>query len=292
LLGADSSNRIATEAPGGIEQMTMVAAIADWSVFAFALLLLIVQMLAHEAGYWLGYRRNAWGGAAQVEGVNVVVGGMLGLLAFVLALTLSFANTRFTERIEGTLAEANAIGTAWLRAEAIGHVRGAEIARLLEEYAQVRRDYVSEERDQAAIDELNRRTNALQSKIWGHVAAIVREQPGPVSTSLMASLNDAFDQATAERFAYNLRLPSPIFRLLIGMTLLGTAALGYQLGLRARRVHILVLFLTLMWTAVIVEILDLASPRIGALRAGTAAYDWTLQGFKGGIQIPPPPVPK
>jgi hypothetical protein len=59
---------------------------------------------------------------------------MLSLLAFVLALTLSFANTRFSERVEGTLAEANAIGTAWLRAEAIGHVRGPEIAKLLEEY--------------------------------------------------------------------------------------------------------------------------------------------------------------
>jgi hypothetical protein len=272
--------------------MTMVAAIADWSVFAFALLLPAAQMLAHEAGYWLGNRRNARGEEVQAEGVGVVVGVVLGLLTFVLALTLSFANTRFTERVEGTFAEANAIGTAWLRAEAIGHVRGPEIARLLEEYAQVRRDYVSEERDQADIDELNRRTNALQSKMWGHVAAIVREQPGPVSASLMAALNDAFDQATAERFAYNLRLPSPILWLLIGMTLLATATLGYQLGLKGRKAHILVALLTLMWTAVIVEILDLGSPRIGAFRAGTAAYDWTLQGFKGGLQIPPSPNTK
>ena len=37
--------------------------------------------------------------------------------AFVLALTLSFANTRFSERRAGTLAEANAIGTAWLRGQ-------------------------------------------------------------------------------------------------------------------------------------------------------------------------------
>jgi hypothetical protein len=69
-----------------------------------------------------------------------VVGGMLSLLAFVLALTLSFANNRFSERVEGTLSEANAIGTAWLRAEAIGHVRGPEIAKLLEEYTRLRRD--------------------------------------------------------------------------------------------------------------------------------------------------------
>ena len=273
--------------------MTLLAAIADWSVFAFALLLMAAQMLAHEAGYWLGYGREARGGEAQAEGVNVVVGGMLGLLAFVLALTLSFANTRFTERVEGTLTEANAIGTAWLRAQAIGHVRGPEIAKLLEEYAQLRRDYIREGQVQAAIDELNRQTNSLQSKMWGHMAAIVREQPDPVSASLMAALNDAFDQATAERcFAYDLRLASPIFWLLIGMTLMGTAALGYQLGLKGRRVHLLVVLLTLMWTVVIVDILDLASPRIGAFRASTAVYDWTLQGFKGGLQIPPLPAPR
>jgi hypothetical protein len=118
------------------------------------------------------------------------------------------------------------------------------------------------------------------------MAAILHEQPNVVSTSLMAALNDAFDQATVERFAYYLRLPTPIFWLLIGMTLLGTAALGFQLGLSGRRVHMLVAFLSIMWTVVIVDILDLGSPRIGAFRAGTAAYDWTLQGFKGGLQIP------
>src|SRR5262249_39289825 len=145
---------------------------------------------------------------------------------------------------------------------------------------------------QAVIDELNRQTNALQSKMWGHMAAIVREQPDPVSASLMAALNDVFDQATAERFAYNLRLPSTIFWLLIGMTLLGTAALCHQLGLKGKRLNTLVPDLPLMGPAVIVDILALASPRIGAFRAGTAVYDWTLQGFKGGLQIPPLPAPK
>ena len=269
--------------------MTVLAAIANWSVFAFAVLLWVAQMLAHEAGYWLGSRRRARGGEVQAEGVGVVVGGMLSLLAFVLALTLSFANSRFSERVQGTLSEANAIGTAWLRAEAIDHVRGPEIAKLLEEYTRLRREFVSEGQDQSTVDEFNQRTNALQSKIWGHVAAIVREQPNVVSTSLMAAINDAFDEATAERFAYYLRLPPPIFWLLLGMTLLGMAALGFQLGLSGKQVHVMVAFLSVMWTVVIVDILDLASPRIGAFRASAAVYDWTLQGFKGGLQNPPPP---
>jgi hypothetical protein len=47
-----------------------------------------------------------------------------------------------------------------------------------------------------------------------------------------------------------------------------------------------------MWTVVIVDILDLATPRIGAFRASPAVYDWTLQGFKGGLKIPPVPGAK
>ena len=47
-----------------------------------------------------------------------------------------------------------------------------------------------------------------------------------------------------------------------------------------------------MWTLVIVDILDLASPRIGALRTSAAVYEWTLQGFQGGVPIPPLPGPK
>jgi hypothetical protein len=91
-----------------------------------------------------------------------------------------------------------------------------------------------------------------------------------------------FDEATAERFAYYLRLPTPIFWLLLGMTLLVTS----------KKVHVLVAFLSIMWTIVIVDILDLASPRVGNFRASPAVYDWTLQGFKGGLQIPPKPGAK
>jgi hypothetical protein len=46
--------------------------------------------------------------------------------------TLSFASDRFNDRRGETLAEANAIGTAWLRAKAIGQPRGDDIAQLLE----------------------------------------------------------------------------------------------------------------------------------------------------------------
>jgi hypothetical protein len=271
--------------------MSTLAAIAAWNLLAFILLLLAAQLVAHECGHWLGRLQSA-NAEYHSEGVGVVVGSMLALLAFVLALTLSFANSRFAERRQGTLAEANSIGTAWLRAEAIGDPHGAEIARLLEEYIQVRMDFVGTGRNPDVIDQLNRRTGALQSEIWGHLAAIVRAQPNTVSTSLMGALNDAFDTTTAERFAFESRLPPQIFWLLIGMTMLSMGALGYQLGLRGRSVRVMVALLTVMWTLVIFDILDLASARLGSIRASTAAYEWTLQGFKSGVSIPSLPSSK
>lgn len=269
--------------------MTLIAELAAWSLLAFALVLLFAQLAAHGIGYWLGRRRAAQG-KAQMEGVGVVVGGLLGLLAFVLALTLSFANTRFAERRAGSLAETNAIGTAWLRAEAIGDPRGVAIARLLEQYTRLRVSYVQVDNDPVAIDDLSRQTNTLQTKIWGHMSAIVRQRTDPVAVALMASLNDTFDMTAAERFAYTMRLPAPVFWLLVGMSLLGMAALGYQFGLRGQAVPVLVLLLAGTWTVLIVGILDLASPRLGAIRNSTSVYEWTLQGFQGGVPIPPLPA--
>lgn len=268
--------------------MAFIVSIAEISIFLFGGLLLIGQMLAHEAGFQLGRRRRAAGGQAEIAGI--VVGGMLGLLAFVLALTLSFSNSRFAERRQGTLVEANAIGTAWLRAKAIGTPRGEEIARLLEEYTGVRKDFLLAEGGQGvSIDTINDRTNAMQSEIWGHLAAVVREQPGPISASLMTSLNDAFDAAMSERFAFLMRLPPQIFWLLLGMTFLSLSCLGYQLGLKAAPARILVGLLSLMWTVVIVDILDLSAAHLGNFRTGVAVYEWTQRSFQGGITVPPLP---
>ncbi|MFG1359321.1 bestrophin-like domain [Xanthobacter pseudotagetidis] len=264
--------------------MGFVLAIAETSVLAFGLILFLAQMGAHGIGFWVG-RRDAMR-EVNPEAVGVIVGGILGLLAFVLALTLSFANSRFSEHRQGSIAEANTIGTAWLRAKAIGNPRGEAIASLIEDYVQVRADFVRATRDPAELDVLNRRTNALQSQMWGHLSVVVREQPNPVSTALMSALNDMFDAGTSERFAYHITLPPQLFWLLIGMTLISMGCLGYQFGLKKRASLALVVVLTLMWTWVVVEILDLASARLGYIRTGTAVYDWTIQGFKGGVTIP------
>jgi len=261
--------------------MNLLGEILAFSLLAFWLVFFLLQWLAQALGSWLG-RRHAEGGGAPAEGVGVVVGGMLGLLAFVLALTLSFATARFEERRQGTLMEANAIGTAWLRAQAIGHPRSDELTKLFEEYTKLRVDFIKAPADRDIVRAINDRTSALQNRIWEHVTAIVRERPDAISSSLMAATNEVFDRATAERFAFSQTMPAQMVWLLMGIAVLSIGALGYQLGLRKLSLPILSVLLIGMWTSVIVVILDLSAPRVGSMRSSAAAYYWTLDGFNPG----------
>jgi hypothetical protein len=261
--------------------MTILAEILAFSLFAFWLLFFALQWGAQAIGAWLG-RRHTARGTAPAEGVGVVVGGMLGLLAFVLALTLSFATTRFEERRQGTLMEANALGTAWLRAKAINHARGEELAKLFEDYTRLRADFIKAPASRDAVRAINDKTSELQNRIWEHVTVIVREKPDPISASLMAATNEVFDRSTAERFAFSLTMPPQMVWLLMGIAVLSIGAMGYQLGMRGLSLPILSVLLIAMWTSVIVVILDLSAPRIGSLRSSAAAYYWTLDGFNPG----------
>jgi hypothetical protein len=64
------------------------------------------------------------------------------------------------------------------------------------------------------------------------------------------------------------------------------AMLGYQQALRGPRLRIVAALLSLVWTVVILDILDLASARLGDFRTPTSAYEWTLHGFQSGAPAP------
>nr|WP_082728593.1 hypothetical protein [Rhizobium altiplani] len=267
--------------------MNFIISIAEISIWGVGLVLLCLQLAAHEVGYRIGKRAKSRG-TSQPENVGVVVGGMLGLLAFVLALTLSYSSARFNERRQDALAEANAIGTAWLRAQAIGSPEALDIAKLLGEYLDVREGFVRAGRDQQSIEKANQQTSALQQEIWSQVTAIVRQRPDAVTAALMSAVNETFDTGTSERFALDTRLPAQIFWLLVGVMVLSMATLGYQFGIKGRPVRFLVLLLTLVWTAVVIDILDLATARLGSFRTDVRMYEWTRQGLG---EARPPPVP-
>jgi hypothetical protein len=264
-----------------------LAEIAAWSIAAFSALLFLLQFLAYETGFWIGQRTGQ--DIKEAEGVGVMVGALLALLAFVLALTLSLANARFDERRLGGLSEANAIGTAWLRAEGLGQPRGDEIARLLLEYGKLRRENVMADRGSHRLAETDQRVSALQNEIWGHLTALTRDQPTPITAALQSALNAVFDATTAERFAFDFRFPPQLVWLLLGLALLAMGGVGFQLGLRGHRFRSITALVIVAWTLVIVDILDLGAARVGSFRTPPQAYDWNLSGMEHAVPIPPLP---
>lgn len=256
--------------------MSLLTEIARFSMLAFGALLLALQLGAKELGYALGRRRAR--AEDPPDSVGVVVTSMLGLLAFVLGLSLAYANTRFQERREVTLTEAQSLGTSWLRAQAVGEERGAEIARMLEDYARLRLEFVRAA-DEASVEAANRRTDEMQAAIWMRLRAVTGERRDPVAAALMISLNETFDLATAQRYAFLSGPSAQLLFLLLFMAMMSMGGLGYQFGLRGRPLRALTLLLLGMWTAVLVVIIDLGAPRLGRILTDPAPLLWTIESF-------------
>jgi hypothetical protein len=76
----------------------------------------------------------------------------------------------------------------------------------------------------------------------------------------VATPHDAFDASTDERFGFALKLPSQIFRLIVGPK---HGVVGYQLSTWSERrtIRPMMLLLMVVWTVITVDILDLAAGR-------------------------------
>jgi hypothetical protein len=236
--------------------------------------------LAMEVGYRLG-RRTVIKGSTKSEdasGISALTAGMLGLLAFTLSLSIGFAQSQYQARRGLVLAEANAIGTAWLRSTLIDGDEGPQIAAEIEDYARVRLNFTIAASD-AEVPALITRTKALQNDIWRTTQTLVHRSPIPVTIALVSALNDMFDHSASQRSAFESRVPAELMLALYIGALLTIGALGFQFGVGGKRKVVLSSLLLLMWSGGIILILDLSQPRVGELRVDAKPLVWTIEGF-------------
>jgi hypothetical protein len=266
---------------------TVLQPVAETLVWVLGLLLFLALSVACEGGFRFGFwrRRSVSRADDELTSTSTITAGMLALLAFMLGLTINFAQNRFEARRELVAVEANAIGTAWLRAKLVGGPDGEALAAQIADYAKTRLAFTRAGYN-GPVDRLNDQTGMQQQKIWALATSVARTSPTPISATLINAVNDMIDASLSQRFAFETRVPGNMVEILVGGSLISIAALGYQLGLVGHRQPVLTSLLLLMWTGGIVMTVDLNRPRLGNVRVETTPLEWTIEGFKGSPAAP------
>jgi hypothetical protein len=231
-----------------------------WALF---MALLIGNLLLAECGFRVGRLRARRTDKESDASVGAIVAAELGLLAFLLAFSFGIVASRFDMRRNVLLGEANAIGTAYLRAAMLPDTQGASIRHLLREYTDVRLKATTG----TPIDPVVRRSEEIHQQLWTEAVAAAEHVPRSVPTGLfIQSLNQVIDLHAARIMALRSRMPLPFWIVLCAVGFLSFFTMGYQAGLtRASRspttIVVAVTFVSVIWL-----VADVDRPGEGFLR--------------------------
>ena len=235
-------------------------------VVAIFVLFVIVSLLCYEGGFRVGVWWQERTPGEQEGPTGMIVGSILALLAFLLAVTMSMASDRFDTRRGIVLDEANSIGTTYLRAGYLPEPASSQIRQLLREYVPLRIVVTDAKAADLAAD-IARSTEIL-AQLWAISEEVAKTtDQGDLVSLYLDSLNETIDlnetRVTAGLYA---RVPETILLLLIVGSVLGIGMVGYSAGLTERRSLISAVVLAIALGAVIMILVDLDRPREGFIQ--------------------------
>ena len=231
-----------------------------WAIFPISLAITVGSI---EAGYRLAQYRTRRSAGEKEAPVGSMAGATLGLLAFMLAFTFGMAASRFENRRQVMLSEANAIGTAYLRAKMLAEPMRTDAQNLLREYVDVRIEGSQEAKFQQAVV----KSEELHGRLWS-VAVAQAEKERTVLTSLfIQSLNEVIDLHSTRIMAVTRsRVPGMIWIILYLLAIIAMVMMGYHAGLSNSRRSIATIALVIGFSSVLYLIADLDRPGQGALK--------------------------
>lgn len=226
------------------------------------------MLLAIEAGYRLGFRQRTQVSEPVRAHVGAIQSSMLGILALLIGFTFSLSLQRFESRSLAVVDEANAIGTASLRAELLPvSVRG-QMQQLLHEYVDLRVATGTLALDQAAERAaLLAQAGRMQQTLWTLAGKAVAEDPNPVTTGLFVqALNEMIDSFGRRSAELDRHVPELVLLLLYGVFVVSGGLIGYACGVAGHRPsrasHVMVMLIVLLMFVII----DLDRPHRGLIQ--------------------------
>lgn len=223
----------------------------------------VVLALAAWSGTWVAFHRATIASESRGD-FDVIQTATLTLLGLIIGFTFSMALNRYDQRKNLEEEEANAIGTAYLRAELLPAESTTKLKAVLKQYTSERaRLYVT--RDVAEMAALNASAGKLQAEMWAVVRDVAAAQPTPVHVLAVTSINDVINSQGYTQAAWWNRIPHAAWIL---MLMLAVCA-NFLVGLGARRPGVkllLVAMFPLIIAGAFFLIADIDAPRSGVIR--------------------------
>jgi hypothetical protein len=227
------------------------------SVFTFLLLWLAA---------WVGARMSHRLRALQDEDVRtdfgVIEAATLTLLGLIIGFSFSMATGRYDLRKNYEEAEANAIGTEYLRADLLPPDEASRVRTLLQEYtAQRIRFYTARSWDD--IDQIRADTGKVQGALWTAASATANATPTPIRLLVVAGMNDVLNSEGYTQAAWWNRIPAGAWSLMFAIALFSNWLMGF--GLKRWKPRLLTILPAVVAVSFFL-IADIDSPRGGVIR--------------------------
>jgi hypothetical protein len=240
-----------------------------WFVYiATVVVVVIAAEIGFRVGMWL-QRRSPDAKGTPMTGA--VVGGMLGLMAFLLAFSISIVIGQHNSRKEMVVTEANAVGTAYLRADFLAEPDRTETRDLLREYVEVR---LAVAEDLSLFDLGMERSEEIHAGLWAIVQDTVNQgDDSAVMALLIDSINEVIDVHLLRLTAFELRLPEVFGFMLMIATVLSFLLVGVASSSDGERDPLTILIFALAFAAALMVIVDLDRPQQGLLTVSQSALE-------------------
>jgi hypothetical protein len=205
------------------------------------------------------------------KGVGTAEGAIFGLLGLLIAFTFSGAASRFEDRRHLITAEANAIGTAYLRIDQLPAAAQPEMRELFRRYLDLRATTYRNVEDVESVTGVEAKlaeAEALQGEIWKKAVAACRMPDAVPSATmlLLPALNEMIDIVTTRAMATKNHPPLVIFLLLAGLSLMGSLLVGYEMSNNKDRSWLHMIAFAGVMTVVVYVIIDIEFPRLGLVK--------------------------
>jgi hypothetical protein len=242
--------------------ITEISNVTRYPLLVFALSLVVLS-LSSRIG-WSFLRRRYPLEEEIRKDFSLILGASLTLLALIMGFTFSMATNRYDQRKNFEEAEANAIGTEYLRAGLLPAADGTKVRTLLSKYLDGRiRYYVANDEEEAR--QINVGTNQLQDELWSAVLGMAAAQPTPVVALVVSGMNDVLNSQGYTQAAWWNRIPAAAWGLMAVMAVGCNLLIGYgSRGVKSETK--LLLILPVLCSIAFMLIADIDSPRRGIIR--------------------------